>query len=60
MVPLTEGSPSPPSVPCSWQWPAPYETGPNETGQWWWGDKALRSYPPHTENEPECPVITLW
>ena len=53
MVPMTEGSPSPPSVP-------PTAAASPETGPATLGTKALRSYPPHTENEPECPVITLW
>lgn len=24
------------------------------------GVKLAGNYPPHTENEPECPAITLW
>jgi hypothetical protein len=60
MVPLTEGSPSPPSVPARGNGRPRTRPAPNETGHRWWGAKALRSYPPHTENEPECPVITLW
>ena len=51
---MTEGSPSPPSVPA-------HGNGPPRTGEpVTVVGEALRSYPPHTENEPECPVITLW
>jgi hypothetical protein len=59
MVPLTEGSPSPPSVPARGNGclsTRPARTSPSTVV----GAKAARSYPPHTENEPECPVITLW